>query len=551
MVLAVSGAAVAQEKDSELDAILSLDIAQLTVTSVALREQKLNDTASAIYVLTAEDLKRMGVTSIPEALRAVPGVDVAQTRANGWTVSARGFNGALANKMQFLIDGRSAFTPILSTTYWDDQAVPIENIERIEVIRGSSGTLYGSNSVNGVINIITKKAKDMQGNLAKLGIGTEERVATARHGGKGENAGTYFSTYVQLRDTGSTARPVGGQNADDWWQARSGFRVDSRKGERDTFTVQGDAFGGNFDSESNLFQATPPYALDVQTRESSYGGNVLGRWKHDTSADSQWEMQAYIDHYNRSEAVAVQSITKMDVSLKHNKLLNDRNRLIWGGGYRYTFESINDSFSAGILTDNVERHLANVFVQDEYAVIPDEMTLIVGSKFEHNSFTGFEVQPNARLSWQFSRNQMVWGAVSRNVRTPSEAEDQGMFVLGVNPLLPQAFGIGRNSDPGVETLIAYELGHRLQATRNLYVDTSLFYNDYDNLIAFGAPVGPFIRQGIPTVALPFVNLGKGQTYGVEIAANWNVAPNWRLSGGYTYTEMVIDTRFPGTAPFYD
>lgn len=550
-ILGCISAAHAVEKDEEFDTLLSLDIDQLTVTSVSLREQKLNTTAAAVYVITNEDIKRMGATSIPEALRMVPGLDVAQSGAHSWSVSARGFSGGLANKMLVLIDGRAVYTPVFSGTYWDDQATLLEDVERIEVIRGSGGTLYGSNAVNGIISIITKHSKDTQGNFAAASLGTEERGISARHGGRiAEDE--YFRTYAQLQDRDSSAQPGGGQNFDDWSQLRSGFRMDrGRKENGHSFTLQGDAYGSLYENESTVYSAAAPYTMTELNHNDSFGGNLLGRWNYAQSQDSKWETQTYLDYYNRADTNSVESVGTADVKVQNNINLNERNKLIWGGGARLTNINVHDSFSIGVVTNHVRRHLLNLFVQDEYALIPNELSLIMGSKFEHNSFTGLELQPNARLMWQPTRTQTVWAAVARNVRTPSEIEDQAVFVYAIDPTIPFAYTAGGNSDPDSEKMISYELGYRVQPLKAVSLDTSLFYNDYEDLLAFGPFSAPFIRRGILSTTSSALNIGSGKTYGLELASHWRINNAWRLSGSYTYTEMDLDTPPPALLPFYD
>ncbi len=532
----LSGPAAAIEPsvvDLEFEEILALDIADLTVTSVSKRAQKLNQAAAAVYVVTSEDLRRSGVTSIPDALRMVPGVNVAQVGSNRWAISARGFNSVLANKLLVMIDGRTVYTPIYSGTYWDDQSTLIENIERIEVIRGPGASLYGANAVNGIISIITKNAAQTQGNYLSAAGGNEERFVEARHGSKAGNA--YWRSYGRLAGYDDAERPGGADNRDAWRRARVGFRVDSEGKRRNVYTVHGDAYTSRFDSQTRVLQPTAPFTTTVTNDNSSYGGNVLGRWTHALQDGGETSLQAYLDHYTRQETIFNQRVSTADVQFQHNFALNERNHFIWGTGARYIVENTDGTYAASLNDRSVERSVLNFFAQNEYAVIPREMYLTLGSKFEHNSFTGFEVQPSARLSWQLATNQTLWASVARAVRTPSEIEDQVVIVAQLFPTTPPGgLAIVGNTGAEAEELIAYELGWRYQPTRRVSLDTALFYNDYDNLQAFSQPGTPFVREGTVLTPFPFATLGEASTYGVEIAPGWSVTDTWRLSGSYSF-----------------
>lgn len=540
-----------KQGDAEFDALLSMDLSQLTVTSVSLREQKLSDAAAAIYVIRNEDIRRSGATSIPEALRMAPGIEVAQAASNRWAVTSRGFNSTLSNKMLVLIDGRSVYTPFFSGTYWDDQSTLLADIDRIEVIRGPGGTLYGANAVNGVINIITKHAKDTQGNYTAAGYGNEERFLQARHGGKTKD-GTYYRNYAQVQDHSASANPSGGQNYDGWQQLRAGFRMDGEAANGDNYTLQGDAYGSEFETQRLQFLDTAPYFQTALHDESSHGANILGHWTHRATDDSEWSLRSYLDHYNRNEAHFEQQVTTADIQFRNNRMLDDRNTFVWGGGARYIMADSEDSFGNAIGNGSVSRHLVNLFAQNEYALIPDKLYVTLGSKLEHNPFTGVEIQPNARASWRVNDHQTVWAAVSRAVRTPSEIEDQAVAVIGVIPgTPPSSFSLGGDSNPDSESLIAYELGHRIQPSDALSLDTTVFYNDYDDLLVFDQFGAPRTRRGISEVSAPLVNLGAAETYGIEIAANWNISDDWRLAGSYSHIRMDLDTPASALAALYN
>ncbi len=522
--------------DPEFDEILSQDITTLTVTSVAKREQRLSDTAAAVYVITQEEMRRAGAYSIPEALRLVPGMQVAKLSSDSWAVSARGFNGALDNKLLVLIDGRAIYTPVFSGVYWGDQSTAINDIDRIEVIRGPGASIYGANAVNGVINVITKSSEDTQGNMISAATTNKGNgVYEARHGGTaGDKA--YYRAYSQYIDGSS------------WNRGRGGFRLDGKGADNDSYTLQGDAYGGSQDAKSTILFPAAPFRQSVTSTDDAYGGNVLGRWSHKIGDGSDLSVQSYVDHYSRQETVADQHVTTADIQLQHSARLNDRNNFVWGAGGRFYYQELVGTFSASV-KDRFDTHeILSAFAQDEYALVPSKLYVTAGSKLEYNDFTGVEIQPSARVAWHPTTNQTVWGAVSRAVRTPSNIEEDVSLAALVTPGAPPTeLRLVGNPNQKSEELIAYELGHRIQPTNHLSFDTALFYNDFDKLQTIGTPGTPFTGANGNTI-VPYMvnNLGSGHVYGAEFASNWNVTDNWQLSGSYTYLRMNLDVK-PGTA----
>lgn len=535
--------AQATPPDPEFDELLSLDIADLSVTSVSKRSQKLTDTAAAIYVITQEDMRRSGATSIPEALRLVPGVQVAKVASNRWAISARGFNGPLANKLLVLLDGRTLYTPVFSGVYWDDQSTLIEDIDRIEVIRGPGASLYGANAVNGVINIITKTAEETQGNLVSLTGTTRGGLVEGRHGGKlGEN--TYYRAYATYQDASKTNNPTTNKsNFDDWNRARTGFRMDTRKIEGNSYTLQGDFYTGTQQAEITEALPAAPLRQTVRSENDSLGGNILGRWNHTIDSRSQLMLQGYVDHYSRIEDNFIQHVTTADVQAQHTIALDARNNFIWGGGARFYDTRLEGTYSTSVNEEVDNHHVLNTFVQDEYAILPEKLYLTLGSKFEYYDLNGFQVEPSARLSWHPTQNQTVWGAVSRAVRTPSIYEEDINVVALTQAGAPNTeLRIIGNRAQESEELVAYELGHRIQPVKNVSLDTALFYNNYDKLQTFGTPLATYLgANGNNVQPYPITNLGSGHTYGAEFAGNWKVTGNWRLAGSYTYTRLQLDT----------
>ena len=541
-----------QPFDAEFEEILSLDLADLMVTSVSKRAQRLTDAPAAIYVITQEEIRRAGVLTIPDALRLAPGVQVARVSSNRWAVSARGFNGTLSNKLLVLIDGRSIYTPIFSGTYWDDQSTLIQDIDRIEVIRGPGASLWGANAVNGIVNIITKSSAETQGNLIS-GLGNQNggRIE-GRHGGKVNDNATY-RTYLQYLNAGSSVDLAQKSNNDDWERLRTGFRMDGRLSSHDSYTFQGDAYGGQQSNQSTQPTLAFPYSQTRRTEDTSYGGNLLGRWNRTLSRTSEINVQSYVDYYARKEQIAEQHVGTADIQFQHSLRWNERNHFVWGAGARTYVESISPSFAA-TFEENYDTHeVLNAFAQDEYALVPNTLYLTLGSKFEHNDFTGFEVQPSARLAWHPSDHQTVWAAVSRAVRTPSKVEDDINLAFqaapGTPPTLLRLIG---NNEQKSEKLVAYELGHRIQPRNDLSFDTALFYNDYEQLATIGYPGAPFSSPDGSSITVPyrFNNQGTGNAYGAELAVNWNATKNWRLTGSYSYINMDVDLK-PGALLTFD
>lgn len=538
-LLCSAAVAAPVESDPEFDELLSLDLADLTVTSVSKRPQRLADTAAAIYVVTQEDIRRTGAATIPDALRIVPGIQVAQAAANKWAVSARGFNSTTANKMLVMIDGRTVYTPVFSGTYWDDRAVPLEEIDRIEVIRGPGGSVWGANAMNGIIHIITKSGRDHSPDYVTASYGNQQQGITAGHSGKLNND-SYYRSYAGVQNYTHTNSPSGADNPDDWNRGTAGFRIDGVRGNDDAFTVTANAYGGMHETLNNLPTRAAPYRRIYGTDDDSYGGSVTGSFDKNFSADSKGTLRMSVDHYSRLEEIADQHISTLDIDWQHDIQTSTRNNFSWGLGYRFIKSDIQGSFAARVSQESRNFNLYSAFVQNEYALLENELYLTLGTKFEINEFTGQEWQPSARMTWRASDTQTVWASIGRAVRTPSIVEDDINLVVstGPGPTYNAVFG---NSGVRTETLLAYELGHRMDVTPTLQLDNTLYYNDYDHLLTFEAGTPYF--TGL-TFVNPYFgqNLGEGHVYGFESAAIWTTSPSHKLMGSYTFTEMDLNVR---------
>jgi iron complex outermembrane recepter protein len=547
LLMAMTSSVLAQRPPPDLTSASLDDLMNIEVTLVSKKEKRLFHSAAAIYVITQEDIRRSGLTSIPELLRLVPGLDVARIDGTKWAVSARGFNGRFANKLLVMIDGRSIYSQETSGVYWEAQDVLLENIERIEVIRGPGGTLWGANAVNGVINIITKRAEDTQGGLVTFAAGTEERaLGSVRYGGK-FGIGAYYSVRGKLfKRTGLL--DAQGRDANDGQEAlRVGGRIDWQWSGRDELTLDGEIYNSKVREFATNISPAAPFAPSINTRGNYPGGHLLGRWTRDFSKNSDMALQVSYDRFHRDVFDLEEVINTFDVDFQHHFALGSRSDVVWGVDYRLVADH-NYSDSRGpvqITPKQKTAKLISAFVQDEFLLIKDRLTLTLGSKFEHNDYTGFELQPNIRLLWTPTARQTLWGAVSRAVRTPSRSQE-GIRVNvrafrgagGLTNILALFGTEGIDS----EDLRAHEVGYRIEAADKLSVDVATFYNSYDHLQT-SEPGRPFLETDPSpshlVIPLQFRNLMRGETYGVEASAHLSVSHNWKLRSGYSFLRMHL------------
>jgi len=529
----------------------SLDeLVNLKVTSVSKKPEKLSHSPAAIAVITGEDIRRSGVTTIAESLRLAPGMQVARVDSLTWAVSSRGFNDLFANKLLVLMDGRSVYTPLFSGVYWDVQDTMLEDIDRIEVIRGPGAALWGANAVNGVINITTKSAKETQGGLLVAGAGTEERgFGSIRYGGQiGDNA--WFRVYTKYFNRDDAVRTTGEDANDEWDRWRSGFRLDWEPSPPNQLTLQGDIHAGTGHQTYNLATLTPPTYSSMQPQTiRAEGGNLIGRWTHTFHEDADLRFQMYYDRTERDLPIFSEDRDTFDFDLQIHHALGERQDIIWGAGFRHSESSnIKSNFNLAFVPSDRKTDDYSTFVQDEITLVRERLRLTLGSKFEHNTYTGFEIQPSGRLLWTPHPKHSAWASVSRAVRTPSRADIDLWLVNsvippGVPPLslpAPGVVALVGNPDKLSETLIAYEAGYRVQIHDRVTLDASLFYNDYDRLTTF-EPAGQDLSTLPAYIGLPqmFANRSHGETYGGEISANVQVADWWRLRPSYSYLQIQL------------
>ena len=536
LCLALSLASVARgSSDDEADLLdLSFeDLMQIVVTSVSKRAQKLSEAPAAVTVLTSEDIRRSGMTTIPDLLRTVPGLHVASIDSNSWAITARGFNSQFANKLLVMIDGRTVYTPLFSGVFWDVQDLMLEDIERIEVVRGPGGTLWGVNAVNGVINILTKQAADTQGLLVSSLGGSLERTSTAARYGGELGGDAHYRAYVKYFNRGDFDNHGGVKAHDAWDVARGGVRFDWNPTGGDSLTFQGDYYNGNAD-EATL-------VLGRSNTDFS-GGNVLARWVHSFSEASNLQVQLYYDRTERKDVLIRENRDTFDVEFQHRLSPLTGTDLLWGASYRLTSDDIRSSPVVGFDPSDETVHWASAFLQNEIAMFDERLRLTLGSKVEYNEYSGFEFLPNARLLWTPSERHSVWASFSRAVRSPSRAEVD-ISLLVPAPTLPVDFAQLNGDDSfDSERVLAYEVGYRAQLLDPLSVDIAAYYNDYKDLRSL-EPTGlliDFPSAGLLTATLSAANQLDAEGYGVEVSSSWSVTEFWRLTGGYTWMQIDID-----------
>lgn len=486
------------------------ELANIEISSVSKKKESLSDAAAAVFVITQEDIRRSGYTSLPEVLRLAPNLQVARVDSSQYAITARGFNTTTANELLVLIDGRTVYTPLFSGVFWDAQDVMLQDVERIEVISGPGGTLWGSNAVNGVINIITRSATDTQGTLLSAGVGTEERGGAVRYGGKVDED-TSFRVYAKGFERDHTEHANGTDAHDRWTRQQAGFRLDSGT-HGDKFTLQGDLYDG----ESDQLRGSD---------KTLSGVNLLGRWNHALGGDDSVQVQAYFDRTRRNyPGLFQEQLDTYDLDIQHRFRWSKSQDIVWGGGYRVMEDHVTNSAALAFLPERRSLKLANMFVQDSIA-LSEGLKLTLGIKFEHNSYTGTETQPSARIAWKLNEKSLLWSAVSRSVRTPSRIDTE-FLVPGQAPFL-----LVGNKDFDSEELIAYEVGYRADLTKNLSFSVSAFYNDYDKLRSI---------ETLPSGVLMIGNNLQGNTYGAEIWGNYRINDWWRLSAGYNYLRKDLE-----------
>jgi len=509
------------------------DLMAIEITSVAKKSQNLFDAAAAISVISREDILRSTATNIPELLRQVPGVQVSRIDASRYAVSIRGFSGRFSGKLLVLLDGRSLYTPLFSGVYWEAQDVLLEDVERIEVIRGPGGTLWGANAVNGIINIITQDSAKNQNTLLQAAVGTHRTDLAARYAGAlGEHA--YYRLYAKVDDHSEFDNTGGEKAFDAWDQGRVGFRLDLTPSGQDHITLQGDLYQKKAEQTTGV--SPPPFGFTsfVADTANLNGNNLMLRWNRELAEGDSWQFQAYYDQVKQDDAVLDQTIDTLDLDFQHRFQLSAKHELIWGLNYRHIADELTGTFTVDFTSSKQNTDLYSLFAQIESS-LQDNLTLTLGSKFEHNHYTGLEYQPSVRLQWRATHKDSLWASVSRAVKTPSRVLRDGnlnYLVLGTS-----VFTIQGNQNVDSEILHARELGYRHQFASNLTLDATAFSHQYEQLIS---------SESLSAFVNSYDNLLEGKTYGLELAASWQVNPGWRLKANYSRLEIELETSNGGT-----
>lgn len=521
--------AEASESESQKNSAINFNP---EIFSLSKKKENAFDAPSATYVLGSQEIRRSGATSIPEALRLVPGLQVARINGNEWAISARGFNAQYSNKLLVMIDGRIIYTPLFSGVLWDSQDYVMEDIDRIEVVRGPGGTIWGANAVNGIINIITKSATQTQGAYVSQIVGTQDKSITEiRYGGKTTSNDDYRVYAKKAIRDGLDRYDNKGSNHDGNSQDRAGFRYDISSIKDSTISVHGDIYSGTAQGYFN----NPPISNNNLNDKDSRGANVVLNWDKKLSKKSNFTLNTYFDYDQLHIPILQRSARTYDVDFQHFYNFSKENQFTWGLGYRRVNDDIAESKSGPITLLNytpnrLNSYVYSGFIQDKIGIIADELYLTVGSKFLNNNFTGFEFQPNAKLAYYPTRNQTLWASVSRAVRTPTRGED------GLNLANGSQQG---NTNYQSEDEMAYELGYRVKPTHKVSIDATTFYNQYTNLRTFESANGSTTKFNI-------ANRGYGESYGFELSTKWQATDKWKLEADYDFLKSTIHLRSGST-----
>lgn len=522
------------------------DLLNIEVTSVSKKAEALSRAAAAVFVISQQDIRRSGATNIPDLLRMAPGVNVARIDANTYAISIRGLNDRLADKVLVLVDGRTVYTPTTSGVYWDQVDVPLEDIDRIEVIRGPGGTMWGANAVNGVINIITKTTSETKGALVRMDGGAPGSAgALVQYGGSAGHVGAY-RVFTNYSNVGNQTASDGVTPASDGYHFfHSGFRSDWNLSRYDNLTVQGDLMQTREGQNISVVLANALPAMATFNEALSVGeGNLVGRWDHKLANGSDTSLQIYFDRYRRFDEGVHETLNTVDFDFQHHLLLGSRHDVVWGAGYRFTSDSHLPGYGKTYFPLNLENNLYSAFAQDEIR-ITDSLSATIGSKVERQPYSGFDYEPSVRLVWEPTARQTWWVSGAQAIKQVSR-EQTGLIIDPYTfPLSGGGFGVAQIiGNPGgrPERLRDAEMGYRVRLGQRLSMDLTTFSSHYHGLQTL-EPQAPYFTtdQGPPHFVLPmiFENSASAHTFGAELSTNWNVTRWWRISSGYSFIHLNI------------
>ncbi len=539
-------AAQAQNAQPDLTALKIEDLMNVDVTSASKKEQKLSQVPAAIFVITKKDIYRSGATNLPDLLRMVPGLEVAQINPSTWAISARGFNGQYSNKLLVSIDGRTVYTPTFSGVFWDAQDVPLDLIERIEIIRGPGATVWGTNAVNGVISIITKNARDTQKGKVRVSGGTLEHIGgMIRYGGPIGDRGAY-RVFTDGLDMGPFVTPDHQSGQDDWYIFHGGFRADAAISAKDSLMLEGESIRGNAGERTNsIVSLQPPVNATLDLRNRFSGWSVLGRWKRTVSPGSETSLQIYFDRSNRGDTTYGLGLNTLDFDFQHHMTWGRQQDFVWGLGYRLSSDGTASTLQVSFTPKNLTTQIFSAFVQDEIAIRSHRVYLSLGTKLEHEYYNGLNLQPSARVTWTPDERTTLWAAVSGAQETPSRSNTSIRYNYAAFPgpgNLPILISLFGNPALKNERVIATEAGLRKQLSDKISFDSTVFYNRYSEVVSQEAGASRLETDPPPEhLLIPtyLSNLLYGETHGAEVFANVRLATRWTISPGYTFLTMHL------------
>ncbi|MGA3045694.1 MAG: TonB-dependent receptor [Terracidiphilus sp.] len=513
------------------------DLMKTKISSVSKKEEQLLDTPAAVYVVTREEIRSAGARNVPDALRLVPGMDVNRINASVFDVGIRGFDERFSNKMLVMIDGRSLYSPIFGGIYWDSISLSMDDIDRIEVIRGPGGSLWGTNAVNGTVNIITRSSQATQGVLLReLSSSDIPMSMVARYGGQVGKIGTYriFSKY---QDSFGNQDATGQWAGDAWHLLHGGFRSDLKLRQRDVLMLEGNIYSGSFGEPLNVPIFVAPFAVTVGGINSVTGGSVMGRWTHSYVGGQQTQAQIYYAIEDRNATERPDNLDTVDVDLQHHFHVGSRQDIVGGAGYRYSKFYAPATRSLTITPAHQDYPLYSAFIQDEIALVPRKFSLTAGGKTEHNRFTSFDFQPSLRLNWRPSDKTAVWASATQAVKIPNflNTSMYRLISVGLGADGIDASTLVGNPNYKDEHLLAYESGYRLQLKR-MSIDATGFVNNYSH-VETNESLAPTARAGYTEYPAQWANNLFGKSFGAEAAATWNVIPRWKMTASYSWLKL--------------
>jgi iron complex outermembrane recepter protein len=544
--------APSQTSTAGLKSLSLEELGNVQVTTVSKQAEELWNTPAAVFVLSQDDIRRSGATSIPELLRLVPGVEVAQSQSGAWAVGIRGFASGFSKGLLVLVDGRSVYTPLFEGVYWDVQDLVLDDIDQIEVIRGTGGTIWGANAVNGVINIITKKAADTKGGFAHVYAGgpVTRFVGEVRYG-------TSLRPDLQLRifakgfNRGAEDNPKG-DPYDDWHQARGGFRLDWQPRSSDAVTISSMAYVGKTGDQNTIGEFFPPSQLVVDGEQAVSGGDTLVRWDHTMSSRSGFYLQGYFDRTNRATSQFTETRNTIDIDFIDHFTALPRQEVTLGAGIRESpSHLVQTQATVNFAPNKINNYVYSLFAQDSFHIVPDRLTLTLGSKFVDDRYSGWGIQPSAEILWRPRSTTALWGSVARALRTPGRL-DRDLSLLGnvapSGPNGPIFLQVEGNPKFVPEVLIGWNAGLRELLLRRLYVDVAVFHNQHDNIESYGGPAPLFTFPTSPypyeQINIQFGNGLRGVSDGLEIAPDWKLASWLDLRGAFSHVHVALHSR-PG------